>query len=119
MELVEYKMNRRSDIFPGISVGKKGTMRFNRSAVNELELKPGQKVMFAQDKNEPLDWYFKIGNEGVTMRETTSKDGSLIFNFSIVARAILGTIKTESTTLIRIATKASENGYHAILTRSV
>lgn len=119
MELIEFKENsRRSNLYPSLSVGKKGAMRINREAVKKLGLKAGDEIAFYQDKKEPIDWYMRFGQDGVKMRDTNKGEGSLIFNFSAVAVKMLATVNKDKAQF-RIATEPTTGGYYAILTRSV
>lgn len=118
MDLIEYKRNNsRCESFPAIGISTKGAMRFNKALVDALQLKAGDKVSFFQDRKQPIDWYMKFG-QGATLRKPVTDNGSLVFNFSEVARKIAQAIQKDRA-LIRVATTPVEDGYYAILTRSV
>ncbi len=117
MDLIEYK--NTSTHIPSsaeIAITKAGVIRFNALAVRELDLKPGDKVAFYQDRKQPVDWYFKAGKEGAPLRETNS--GSLICNFSLPARNMLKQFSKDKLK-VRVATTPVDGGYYAILTRGI
>ena len=122
MDLIEFKPGqRRGDQSPTLSVSPKGWMRFNRPAVEKLGLEAGMRMVFYQDKKDPLDWYFKLGDDGAKLRKEHQDKGCLVFNFSIVAKKILAALKKDTAVLVRVATTPVDGvheGYYAILTRS-
>lgn len=114
MNLIEFKQQLRSGV-PFVSINQKGVMCFNKAAVQGLGLNNGDKLTFYQDKDNPVDWYFKVGNEGVPLRSYADAN-NLLCNFSYVCRKIL---QGKQKACYRVATKpVDESGMYAILTRS-
>lgn len=49
---------------PRISFDDKGVIRINKTAVEALGLKPGDKIAFLMDEENPTDWYITKDKEG-------------------------------------------------------
>jgi hypothetical protein len=74
-----------------ISFSPKGIITISKLAVEEIKLKPKQKVSIAQDEKNVKDWYLFLDNDGLELRETNN--GCLIFNSSLICEDIRACVK--------------------------
>lgn len=101
-----------------ITFTKSGCISFNRKAVVAIGLKPGDKLIFFQDEENPKDWYMKISkNKGAELRATTSGNGGLVCNFAAVAQNVFTSTGTSSRVKFQILT-LPENDMYGIITKN-
>lgn len=65
-----------------ITISKASSISLSAAAVELLKLKKGDKVIFCNDEDRPLDWYISTGENGFILRESGSK--SLLFNSYVI-----------------------------------
>lgn len=88
MELIIYDQPGRSiSTTPQISFNNTGGVTFNRPMVEFLGLKAGEHVAFAQDPNDPVNWYVYKASTGFKTR--ASKANNLVFNAAEICKRIL------------------------------
>jgi hypothetical protein len=66
---------------PRISFDDKGVIRINKTAVQAIGLKAGDKVSFLQDEENPTDWYLSKDKDGFPTRDVNDS-GGLVINSS-------------------------------------
>ena len=117
MELVKVKSNSKSGL-PTISINKKGVMRLSPMVKEALNLKVGDKVGFYFDKDKPKDWFIKINDNDITLRNADKAKTSLLSNSSIVANRLLNSIGFSTKAIMRIVLVPVEEHTYCILTAS-
>lgn len=105
---------------PLITVSKFGIITFNLKLITELNLSEGTKVSFLQDKNNPKDWYLKIGsiNGLPLMKKSKSNSTGLFIQYKELVNVILKSIDKDKTTKIRCSIQI-HNGMCALLTNAM
>lgn len=99
-----------------VSFNNHGGIFFNGQAKTALGLKPGDKIVFLQDEENPSDWYLKVDDEkGAELRENTTGHG-LACNFVVVAHEIITSTGNTGGAKFQLSTD-KENDMHAIITR--
>ena len=78
---------------------KTGLMRITTQAAERMGLKSGDKLAFAQDEDEPTDWYAFKSPEGFEVREGSEKKPGygLLFNNTSIVRLIFESVAYEGT----------------------
>ena len=72
---------------------KSGLLSFNKAAVKELSVNPGDQVQFHQDEETPENWYIeKVKSGGFELRAYGKRD-ALAFNSSMLARTIFESVE--------------------------
>lgn len=105
---------------PLITISKFGIIAFNLKLISELNLSEGIKVSFLQDKNNPKDWYLKIGsiNGLPLMKKAKSNSTSLFIQYKELTNIILKSIGKDKTTRIRCSIQIHD-GLYALLTNAI
>lgn len=105
---------------PLITVSKFGIITFNLKLITELNLSEGTKVSFLQDKNNPKDWYLKIGsiNSLPLMKKSKSNSTGLFIQYKELVNVILKSIDKDKTIKIRCSIQI-HNGMYALLTNAM
>src|SRR5690606_19802427 len=96
--------------------GKNGAIIVNKTAVELLKVKAGDKVEISQDEEEPKNWYISATNEesGFVLRER--KDDSLTFNSSSVCKDIMQSFDLEGGVSFRVASETEPGStWHGLL----
>jgi hypothetical protein len=108
----------RRSLAPMISFNKTGVITLNAKLVAQLNLNPGDTLIFHQDEARKKDWYIeKNVLNGMTLRRYKgSKSMSLIMNASMVSKELLSSLNTEGPIKFPVANQTTEGKYYAILT---
>lgn len=103
---------------PSIAFSKNGLISFNKAAVAELNLKPGDQVELAEDEENEGDWYFKIVMGGGFVLKEYKQDGRLNFNSAKLVLCITEPLGVEKA-LIPISLTPTEEGWYPLLTAAI
>lgn len=68
---------KQRDVRPRIAIYQTGLIRFTTPAINVLDIKPGDKLAFYQNKKDPQEWYIGKDDSGFTCRGNAEKIMSL------------------------------------------
>jgi len=77
----------RSGASPAISMGKAGNICINSGAAERLGLQHEDKISFAQDEEDPANWYVFKDDNGYPCRLHSDKK-SLVFSHGQMVRSI-------------------------------
>ena len=116
-----FRKNQKILVNPLITISKFGIITFNLKLISELNLSEGIKVSFLQDKNNPKDWYLKIGSiNGLPLmkKKTKSNSTSLFIQYKELTNIILKSISKDKTTRIRCSIQIHD-GLYALLTNAI
>jgi len=118
--LMLFRKKSKNITEPLITVSKFGIITFNLKLITELNLSEGTKVSFLQDKNNPKDWYLKIGsiNGLPLMKKSKSNSTGLFIQYKELVNVILKSIDKDKTTKIRCSIQI-HNGMYALLTNAM
>lgn len=101
-----------------ITFSKSGCIGLNNKTVESMGLKPGDKLVFFQDEDNPRDWYMGVGKEkGAELRLGSGTSGSLFCNFSFVVQEVFESTQTKGRVKFQVASRC-ENGVFAIITKN-
>ncbi len=111
----------RRTMTPQISFNKSGIITFNAKLAEQMNLKPGDTVVFLQDQTRKRDWYIeKTATNGLELRRYKgAKTMSLIMNAAIVCKELMASIGSEGPVKFTVATQTTEGKYFAILTSKI
>lgn len=113
-----FRRNQKNITEPLITVSKFGIITFNLKLITELNLSEGIKVSFLQDKNNPKDWYLKIGSiNGLPLMKKLNST-SLFIQYKKLTNIILKSIGKDKTIKIRCSIQI-HNGMYALLTNAM
>lgn len=105
-----------------VSVNKNGVIRLNEPAVEYLSMFPGNKINFYQDKDSPKDWFIKIEDDGIVLREKKSYGKGLLLQSASITRDMIKSLGFESRFMALLAKEPlnfnNTEGFYAILTSS-
>jgi len=79
---------------PALTIHRKGSIRFNRSAVDKLKLQEGEQIAFVQDEEDPSNWYLTRSDKGWKVRKLVSNE--MIIQSSLLVATLLPFLQIES-----------------------
>lgn len=82
---------------------KTGLFNFSTGACKLIGLKPGDRVSFHQDEDEPADWYLEVTPDGFELREKVNVTKGMLFNSSVMARALVYSVREVQSGRVHIA----------------
>lgn len=101
---------------------KNGNIVLNRALSEKLTLSSGGiAVEFAQDENEPTDWFLRVNPDGLVLKEKLSKGQSTgYFNCSStkIVKDLLSSIDKDTTISCVVGSTPAEDGWYPIFTSS-
>ena len=68
---------------PTLSISNSGIFIFNKSAIQELNLKPNMKVNFFQNIEKPTDWYVEISEDGLYILKDKVGVNLIMYNLGL------------------------------------
>ncbi len=105
-----------------VNVNKNGVIRLNELVVEHLILCSGNKINFYQDKDSPKDWFIKIEDDGLVLREKKSYGKGLLLQSASITRDMIKSLVFESRFTALLAKEPlnfnNTEGFYAILTSS-
>ncbi len=107
---------QEKQIINKVTIREKG-ITFTKSLTDLLQLN-GKKIIVAQDKANPKNWYFKTAENGYKTAKYTR--GYTCIYARDVAKAIFKSLNLSGDYSIRcvVSTEPNEQGYYAIITNS-
>ena len=72
---------------------KTGLFNFSIGACEMIGLKPGDRVSFHQDEEEPTDWYLEVTKNGFELRAKANVTKGMLFNSSVMARELVYSVQ--------------------------
>ena len=133
MDLQIYSKKNCSAVKPGTSTIrflKAGSITLSKRATEAIELNKGDKILFVQDKNRPMDWYItkelNSKEEGFALRKLSHVNG-LTCNCAYVCKKLFDSLKDKVPAGAKsISAKVSEEPteidgvkYYAIITKGI
>lgn len=108
----------RRMIDPEIRFSKSGVITFNVKLAEQMNLKPGDTVVFHQDQVRKRDWYIeKSKTNGLELRcSSATKNRSLVMNASLVCKELFASLGIAGPVRLSVATQTTDGKYWAILT---
>lgn len=94
---------------PALTIGKNGTIAFNKSLAEAMKVKIGDPVQFFQSEDDEQDWYVaKVKSEdSFELRERS--DGHLIIQSSGLAKKIAGSFFLEGSFQVKVKPEAVQH----------
>lgn len=75
---------------------KSGLFNFSPTVVELIGIKAGDQLICHQDEEDPETWYWeKVSTNGFSLRAKENISRGLIFNNTLLARAIAGSVQME------------------------
>jgi hypothetical protein len=112
------------DSEPNIHIHKSGMITFNRKACEHFKISDGSKIEFAQDEDNPEDWFFhhSKSDDAFPARQKDPERGGAIIQCATIVRALFKAngfgedIKSITCKIQADAHKHEKNSLHLIIT---